>query len=622
MRTLAVRRAALALLCLACHDTTAPTPSVNERVASVVAGGDAQVGDAGAALPAAITVRATDADGAPLAGVQVRWAAPTGGGTVVGDTITGASGLASAQWTLAAIADTAVTLQARVADRLDVTFSATARTPATAVIAALPRQATIRSVVGQLVADTLTASVKLADGRPLANASITWQPANGGQVAAVSPRTDVTGLARARWTLGPSATTQTLTARLDAARAATFAITPAPAPVATVTITGPTSVVIGGSDVMVAHPMDAFGNAVTDVPVSWSSSSPSVATVDQVGGVKGVAVGSTTIAAAAQGVTGTRALAVTAPQSTLPGVLALYADLTDTYPAGSSNTRFFGQLTRHGTDVTAWFEYSESPDLALPLSTPQVLYTNANSTGLDTISARVFSWRPISGVVYFRLVGQNAAGRSVSAIVRWPKAQDIPPAPPGIAIDPGVNPARTTYVLGTIIPDQSGARTTSYILKRSTDGGPYATLTTTTSTQVSDNDFPKDASHTLQYRVAGCNAAGCSIDGTPSIVLTTLPLPVATNVTATAVGSWNVRVDFTRDDATYGWVGPTIIKVRRVSDGAGFTVTLFSTTQRQATIAMPQVAGVAYNFTVYTTDPNGGAYLSAPSNTATATPVP
>ena len=70
------------------------------------------------------------------------------------------------------------------------------------------------------------------------------------------------------------------------------------APLVEVNLTGPTTVVIGQT-IQLASAVTSSGGAVSQA-VSWSSSAPSIATVDQGGAVTGVAAGSATIRATAQ----------------------------------------------------------------------------------------------------------------------------------------------------------------------------------------------------------------------------------------------------------------------------------------------------------------------------------
>lgn len=83
-----------------------------------------------------------------------------------------------------------------------------------------------------------------------------------------------------------------------------------PPPVASVTVTAPGQVEVGSTIIAGAVAKDAKGNALTGKSFTWSSSAPTVASVDANGVVTGVSAGSATITAAADGKSGTAALTV------------------------------------------------------------------------------------------------------------------------------------------------------------------------------------------------------------------------------------------------------------------------------------------------------------------------
>jgi WD40 repeat protein len=87
---------------------------------------------------------------------------------------------------------------------------------------------------------------------------------------------------------------------------------PPPAAVASVSVTpASASVVVGGTQSLVAGARDAAGNALTGRAVTWSSGTPAVATVSAAGVVTAVAAGSATITATVEGITGTATITVT-----------------------------------------------------------------------------------------------------------------------------------------------------------------------------------------------------------------------------------------------------------------------------------------------------------------------
>jgi uncharacterized protein YjdB len=84
-----------------------------------------------------------------------------------------------------------------------------------------------------------------------------------------------------------------------------------PGAVATVRVT-PSSITLmtGETLQLVAQPMDNANSPLSNRPVVWSTSSPSVATVTSAGVVTGVGSGSTTITATSEGRSGTVSVAV------------------------------------------------------------------------------------------------------------------------------------------------------------------------------------------------------------------------------------------------------------------------------------------------------------------------
>lgn len=86
---------------------------------------------------------------------------------------------------------------------------------------------------------------------------------------------------------------------------------PAPPAVASVSVTGNTSLMTAGSTVqLVATPRDASGTALTGHSVSWTTNAESVATVSTTGLVTAIAAGAATIAATSDGIAGTTAVTV------------------------------------------------------------------------------------------------------------------------------------------------------------------------------------------------------------------------------------------------------------------------------------------------------------------------
>jgi hypothetical protein len=88
-----------------------------------------------------------------------------------------------------------------------------------------------------------------------------------------------------------------------------------PAPtVSSVSVTpSSATLAVGGSVQLSATAKDAGGATLSGIALTWTSSNPGVATVSSAGVVKGLAGGSATVTATAQGVSGRSAVSVTAP---------------------------------------------------------------------------------------------------------------------------------------------------------------------------------------------------------------------------------------------------------------------------------------------------------------------
>lgn len=155
-----------------------------------------------------------------------------------------------------------------------------------------------------LVAATtqLTVVLKDANGTTLTGRPVVWSASNA--LAQVNS----TGLV-----LGVAAGSVTITATSEG-RTGSSSVTVNGIPVATVTVTPPTSTIANGDSVQLTATMkDAGGNVLTGRAVTWTSSHPtSRAQVSASGMVKGVGTGTATITASSEGRTGTATVTVTA----------------------------------------------------------------------------------------------------------------------------------------------------------------------------------------------------------------------------------------------------------------------------------------------------------------------
>ncbi len=212
---------------------------------------------------------------------------------------------------------------------------------------------------------------------------------------------------------------------------ATTAAATAPAPVATVAVSPTTSgITVGGTQTYAATLKDAAGNTLTGRTVSWTSNNAAMATVSSNGLVTAVVVGSATITATSEGMSGTAGVTVSAaappppppPPATggWPNEPAGFTLLTDE-PFNALVENGWHQVQRQSTNGSGLFLGS---DPTAPLSLSSVLefkyavgYTGGSEPGAEYYnpSAPVkeayfgFWWKPSNP-------WQNHSGSSVNKL--------------------------------------------------------------------------------------------------------------------------------------------------------------------------------------------------------------
>lgn len=151
----------------------------------------------------------------------------------------------------------------------------------------------------------LSATVRDATGAVLTDRVVTWN-SSAPQQASVSN----TGLVTA---LTPGTVTITATSE-GKSGTAQVTVTQPQAPVASVTVSGPTSTLVPQQTVqLTAVTKDQGGATLTGRTVSWTSSQPAVATVNPTTGlVTALAAGATTVTATSEGISGTMLITVSA----------------------------------------------------------------------------------------------------------------------------------------------------------------------------------------------------------------------------------------------------------------------------------------------------------------------
>jgi alpha-tubulin suppressor-like RCC1 family protein/protocatechuate 3,4-dioxygenase beta subunit len=298
----------VAVLSLASCDTTEPRPRVAARVDIV--SGDDQEGRAGAELANALAVKVTDDRGRPVRGQTVNFRVVSGGGSIsAGTAQTDDQGQIQARWTLGtstAAADSqrveARAVDASGATLASVTFSAIARPDAASGLTAVGSNSR-SGTAGSVILDSLAVRVTDRFGNPVPNVDVTWTASSGGTVSPASTRTDASGVAKARWTLGGSAGTQTATATVAGLGSVTFTANAATGAAARVTIM-PRSfrfTTLGRQEHVTVSAADAFGNPIT-APVMLITRDAAVATLEGAPVVRARGNGSTFLVATVQGV--------------------------------------------------------------------------------------------------------------------------------------------------------------------------------------------------------------------------------------------------------------------------------------------------------------------------------
>ncbi|HSJ15769.1 MAG TPA: Ig-like domain-containing protein [Longimicrobiales bacterium] len=249
-----------------------------EAAEIVIHGGDNQVAAAGTTLPVPLSVLVTAADGRPVQGVKIRWSVSVSSGSVAGldGSLTDDHGIARATRRLSGNAGRLTTAAVIEASGLGVNFTTVSQVQGAYRMLLLPGDVLIRP--GDTVLAALPAPLRVLiedhEERPVPGVTVKWA-ATGGSVPGESSVSDAQGIAEMTFTRGPSAGLQTVRASVSGLGGSpmTFVTTTAPgSPVALEKISGDdqaAAVFTALADPFVVHAMDAHGNSVPGVPISW-----------------------------------------------------------------------------------------------------------------------------------------------------------------------------------------------------------------------------------------------------------------------------------------------------------------------------------------------------------------
>jgi hypothetical protein len=268
--------------------------------------GDGQPGTVGEALPNPVVVRVTNADGDPLEGVEVVFAAEQGSGAPDQPTTrTGEDGLARMGWTLGE-APGVQALFATVTGLSPVRFTAEARAGAPARMRIEPDSGTLTAVGMELALATVYHD-RFGNAATPPASGVTWTSLDLAVVAAgpgARPgegRVTARGSGRARVTGTAGGVADTVVVTVVQALAAV-----------TVTLQGSDTLAAGSSVQATATAVDANEHPIPGIAFTWTATNPQVARVDAHGRVTAVGAGTVQVhASAAGGATG--AVTVTVP---------------------------------------------------------------------------------------------------------------------------------------------------------------------------------------------------------------------------------------------------------------------------------------------------------------------
>jgi uncharacterized protein YjdB len=247
---------------------------------------------------------------------------------------------------------------------------------------------------GQLQAGaqlTASADVRSAAGAALSGRVVAWSSSNSA-VATVTDGGVVTGVA-------PGSVSITATSE---GRSGSASLTVVPAPVTTVVVSAPSTTLVTARTLQAAVQLrDERGNTLAGRAVTWSSSAPTVATVNETGLVTGVSSGTVTITATSEGRSGTLSLAVVPP----PVATVSVSLRQSTIPLGTTTT---------ATAVMRDDRNEELPGRAVIWSSGNPAVATVSLTGVVTAIS--------TGTAVVSATSEGQSGSATVTVIRPPVA--------------------------------------------------------------------------------------------------------------------------------------------------------------------------------------------------------
>jgi uncharacterized protein YjdB len=299
-----------------------------------------------------------DASGAPLTGRAVVWTTSDAAvASVLSTGLVTAVGAGAATITAASegkTASAAITVMAVPVASVEISPPTASLTP------------------GQTI--QLTATARDSVGGSLSGRVTTWASSNG-SIATVTATGLVTGVLAGTASISATSEGKTATASIHVSATPIAAITVAP---------GSANIAVGATTSFVATAFDASGNTLGGRPVTWSTLSSGIATVSGTGVVTGVAAGTTTVFATAEGKTGTATVIVTG---------ATLDIATTSLPNGTRGVTYSQSiLATGGSGARTWSVSSGALPAGLSLGTTTGLLTGTpTAAGTFSFSVRVAS---------------------------------------------------------------------------------------------------------------------------------------------------------------------------------------------------------------------------------------
>ena len=230
-------------------------------------------GPVGAALAEPVLVRVTDSSGVALADVPVAWAAEDGGSIAASESRTDSLGEARARWSLGPKSGPQRAYvqvgSARAVPRFEVNATALPGAATTAVLVGTSKR---EGSVSKVLKPAIELSVLDKSKNPVPGVTVTLLPVHGSVDDSIVT-TDSAGRVSVPWTLGRTAGTQRLTARIQGIeRPVEISARARPAAPANLAFVDPKPGTANRAvQSLDADLTDAYGNAIADQPVVFST---------------------------------------------------------------------------------------------------------------------------------------------------------------------------------------------------------------------------------------------------------------------------------------------------------------------------------------------------------------